>query len=83
MVTNITTISVKPEDSEFLEQYNLKASELLRGKIAEIRGYLQGINKEVQEEQQRKIKNLMDNLQRYRDFLESKGLIDEFLNLKC
>lgn len=81
MVTKITTVSIKPEDAEFLEVYNLSASDLIRNKVEEMREFVNGKSKIVLEDAYKRINGLQRIIVTYAEFLKNKGLTDEFLGI--
>lgn len=72
MTSTITTISLTSEEKMFLEENNLSPTALIKGKIADIKEF--------------RAKPLLDKIERfanmcdrYREFIEKKGLLEEFL----
>lgn len=72
MASTITTISLSPDDKSFLEENNLSPTALIKGKINEIREFRA---KPLLD----RIERLLAYMEKYRLFLEKKGLMDEFL----
>jgi len=73
-------VSITREDKEFIKSRQLKASHLLRQAIQGFKesavNDLTGHTKELN----RKLENFQKKAVEMRDFLEKKGLIDEFLS---
>lgn len=71
MVAIVKTISLNPEEAQFLELNKYSPTALLKMKI-----------REIQENQfiNAKIQRLMETLHKYSTFLDQKGLLDEFNN---
>lgn len=72
MASTITTISLTQEEKEFLDTNNLSPTALIKGKLAEIREF------RAQPLLDR-IERLLNHMERYRVYLEKKGLLDDFL----
>lgn len=80
-MTKITTISLSSEDVALIEQYDLSPTALIKEKLAqfkEVDTFAAAKLRELNE----KIKRLAATIQGYADFVESKGLLDEFLGIK-
>lgn len=74
----IKTISVSKEEDDFISDNNISPTRLLRNKVQEMIEFSQrGGNYNKQLEQ--KISRLQEIIKGYSNFLENKGLIDEFL----
>lgn len=78
MASKITTVSLNSDDIEIIEKYNLSPTALIKERIAEFREAFINSMKHEQELQQ-KITRILETMGKYRDFLERKGLLDEFL----
>lgn len=72
MASIISTISLTPEEKEFLDTNNLSATALIKGKLAEIQEFRA---KPLLD----RIERLLTQMDKYRVYLEKKGLIDDFL----
>ena len=72
MASTITTISLTTDEKEFLETNNLSPTALIKGKIAEIQEFRA---KPLLD----RIERLLAQMEKYRVYLEEKGLIDDFL----
>jgi phage host-nuclease inhibitor protein Gam len=81
MSTKITSISLSQEDFELIEQYNLSCSALIKEKLASFRDVDTHAALKIKE-LNAKIIRLQEIIQKYCDFLESKGLTGEYLGLK-
>lgn len=67
-------------DLQFIQARGLKPTNLLRSKIKELREKEEGAPSV--EGMQQAMKNMQDRFSKMTDFLEDKGLIDEFLESK-
>lgn len=72
MTSIIKTVSLTPEEVDFLEINNISPTALLKSKIDEIKTFRA---KPLLD----KIDRLLEQMHKYTEFLEKKGLIDEFL----
>jgi hypothetical protein len=78
--THLVTCSITKEQSGAIEELNLSPSALLQNAIDEkIENYK--VSKEQIKQYERKIVSLHETLDKQRDFIEAKGLMQEFLGL--
>ncbi len=68
----ITTISLTTDEKNFLDENNLSPTSLIKGKINEIREFRA---KPLLD----RIERLLTQMSRYTEFLDKKGLLDEFM----
>lgn len=72
MGSTITTISLTTEEKNFLDENNLSPTALIKGKIAEIKEFRA---KPLLD----RIERLLTQMSKYSEFLDKKGLLDEFI----
>lgn len=77
MAQKIKTVSVSKEEEEFLDQNNISPTRLLRNKIQEMMDFQN--NSARERELLTKINNLVKSIQKHVAFLDSRGILDEFL----
>jgi hypothetical protein len=78
--THLVTCSITKEQSNAVEELKLSPSALLQGAIEEkIENYK--ISKEQIKEYERKIEVLRSTLDKQRDFIEARGLMNDFLGI--
>lgn len=78
-MANIISISVSDEDLALLKDYNLSPSGLFKQKMQEVRQNALNFQKDSKETLQR-LEKQADRIARLYDFLEEKGLSDEFIS---
>jgi len=80
-MANILSVSISTEQQMFLNEMGLSPSALLQKAIDEcIESYK--VTAEELKKQQHKINFLMETINKQRDFIEAKGLMNEFCE-KC
>lgn len=77
-MTKIISISLTDEEKQFLEDMELSPTALLKNKIQELQGGLMGARKRVAE-LEASIEKHSAYKQNLADFINKKGLMDEFL----
>lgn len=80
-MANIISVSITSEQAEFLQEMDLSPSKLLQSRIDEILESNKVNVRQIQEKE-RKIAFLMETINKQRDFIEAKGLMNEFCE-KC
>ena len=80
-MANIISVSITSEQAEFLQEMDLSPSKLLQSRIDEILESNKVNVRQIQEKE-RKISFLMETINKQRDFIEAKGLMNEFCE-KC
>jgi hypothetical protein len=79
-MSNIISCSISEEQKKFIEEMGLSPSELLQNSINEEINSLR-VSQTIIKDLNRKIRSLIDTIDKQRKFIESKKLIEEFL--KC
>lgn len=79
MAQIIKTISVSKEEDVFMTENKVSPTRIIRNKLQEMMEFAK--NGEQNAELLRKLNNWKETTEKYRDFLEKKGLIDEFLEI--
>jgi hypothetical protein len=80
-MSNILSVSLSNDQITFIDEMGLSPSKLLQSKIEEtIENYK--VTAEELKKQQHKINFLMETINKQRDFIEAKGLMNEFCE-KC
>lgn len=77
MTQIIKTISLSKEEDNFLTDFKISPTRLIRNKLQEMMDFEK--NGAQNKELLAKIGRMRDTIQGYADFLNKKGLIDEFL----
>jgi len=80
-MSNIISVSITSEQASFIEEMDLSPSKLLQARIDEIQESNKVNVKQIQD-RERKIAFLMETINKQRDFIEAKGLMNEFCE-KC
>ena len=78
MANIITTISYSSEIEQFIRENNLKPSKIVQEKVMEMIESAKVSNKMIQE-LNRKIAFLQQTIEKQRNFIEAKGLMDDFI----
>lgn len=78
MARKLKTISVTPEQEQFIEENNLSPSLLIQAKVQEMMELSQVTGEQLKEEI-RKREIWQETARKLRAFVERKGLMNEFL----
>lgn len=79
-MAKMLSVTITEEQGEFIKEHDISPSYILQGAIENIRETSKISEKFVQE-LQRKISFLQGTIDKQRNFIEAKGLIDEFIGL--
>ena len=80
MATTITTISIPNDMALFCSEKGIKLSKITQDAIQNIME-ADKVNSKFVLEQTRKIEALQGTINKQRDFIESKGLMEQFLGI--
>jgi hypothetical protein len=80
LMTRLTSCNITNEDWYYCKQQGLKFSTLLQERIAEHRAITSGAIVQNVQEERRKREVFQEKAQKLFDFLEAKGLTEEFYN---
>ena len=86
METKRLCVSVDENEKVFLDQYNLSPSALLKSKIQELKCNFDQFAAKELKKANNKLQNFAAQYEKLREFVEEKGLINEFLGVdegKC
>lgn len=78
-MSNIISVSISKEQSDFIDEMDISPSKLLQDSI-NVAMENTKISQKVLDEFKRKILALQDTLNMQRTFIERKGLMDDFIN---
>lgn len=81
METKRLCVSISDEQKTFLELYNLSPSELLHTKIAELKANFDEFAAKELRRINEKLQAAILREQKMREFIETKGFINEFLGI--
>lgn len=79
-MANIISVSITQEQETFVQDMKLSPSKMLQGCINELMES-QRVNQKVVDELKLRIKNFQEVVNKQRDFIESRGLMDEFFKI--
>jgi hypothetical protein len=79
-VRAIICVSLSAEDKAFCNQNGLSPSRLLQEAISEKRKYLSGEILDSNSSLVAKVERLTDHINKYADFLNKKGLMEEYIS---
>lgn len=84
MGAKILNISINEQQKAFLDENpTLKPSKIIQQAINTLMmSFNKGDLQELIKHERDKVKNIMGTIQKYIDFVNSKGLMEEFLNFK-
>lgn len=77
MACIIKSVSISSEEDEFLKEYNLSPSQLIKEKIWEMKGMLRKIAGERIDKQARAIEFYTEKILRYQKTLKDNGILEE------
>ena len=76
----LTSIQIKDEDWKFCKDNGIKFSELFREALTRKREVICGITTDNIQEERRKKEQFVEIADKMKDFINKKGLIEEYLN---
>lgn len=79
MAQIIKSISISREEDEFLTKNNISPSKLIQNKVREMINFQ--LEKAQSPELLKKIQRLAETIQKQADFINEKGLLDEFIEI--
>lgn len=79
-MSTIISVSISPQQKDFLDEMAISPSELLQNSInSQIEN--QKVSRKQIDELTRKIGSLREVMDKQRDFIEANGLMDKFISL--